>query len=76
MRPTDKIEEHEWIENYIDKKLSISESKLFEEELINDVDFAKEVEKMKALRKTLQDYFVEEAMRQRIQELTNEKAHN
>lgn len=69
MRPTDKIEEQEWIENFIDKKLSVPESQLFEEELLRDKDFAKEVEKMKALRKTLQDYFVEETMKNKIHEL-------
>ncbi len=74
MRPLDKIEEQDWIDKYLLGKLSDSEKTIFDEELQKDPAFAKEVEKMKAIKKSLQDYFIEETMKNTIVQLNQENS--
>lgn len=73
MRPQDRIEEQEWIDKYLDDKLSPPERFEFENELKNDKLFKDSFDKMKALRNTINDYFIEQAMRDQIQLIKDRK---
>ena len=59
-RPTDKAEEHDWIEQYLFGKMTKEEAVFFENELKNDKNLTKEMENVQQIHKRIQEVFLEQ----------------
>lgn len=69
MKPTNEQEEFEWIEDYLFERLNSTEKAFFEEELINNLEFAKKVKNTKKTHNLLKESFIEEQVRKTLSTL-------
>jgi hypothetical protein len=71
MIPQDEVERQDLIDRFLKNRLSKSESREFEAELNDNTNFKKEVEQMKTIQQSLNNFFVEQTMRQTIEKLND-----
>ncbi|GAB3919966.1 hypothetical protein [Larkinella terrae] len=72
MRPDDQLKQWEWIEDYYQNKLPISERLIFEQELARDAEFRQTAERLKTADQALRFMSLENTVRKAVrQELTH-----
>jgi tetratricopeptide (TPR) repeat protein len=59
-RPTDKTEEQEWIERYLQGKMSEDERKHFETELAKDINLSMDTQQLQQAHRLMKEAFLEE----------------